>query len=73
MYHTEYQSPLVNALALDRLDEARLIVEQGGQLDLNRHDASGRSPLDHCVPRAVDYRSYSEEDEKNNCESATVS
>ena len=69
--HAMSQSPLVEALALNQLEQARRIAELG-QEDLNRHDATGRSPLDYCVPLGADYRSYSVEDEERNCQIQTA-
>lgn len=69
--HSMNHSPLVEALLFNQLDQARRIAEQR-QEDLNRHDATGRSPLDYCVPIGKDYRRYNEEDEERNCQSGTA-
>ena len=61
-FGVDYQSPLIESIALGDIKDAINIIRTQQQLNLDKRDHSGRSPLDYCIPPAgKDYSSYNED------------
>ena len=56
-----YQPKLHDALAMDRMEEARELIKDGA--DVNFRDRSGRTPLDYCTVVDHCYRHLTPEGE----------